>query len=77
MRSVLEPPLLPLEPLYFGTPPVAPSALCIDPDDGLARYNVACFCSLVGEHQRAIDLLHLSETVAAETARENERLIPT
>ena len=32
-------------------------ALAIDPDDGLAKYNVACFCSLVGEHERAIDLL--------------------
>ena len=36
---------------------------------------MACFCSLVGEHERAIDLLHVSETVAAETARENERII--
>jgi adenylate cyclase len=32
-------------------------ALVIDPDDRLAKYNVACFYSLVGEHQRAIDLL--------------------
>jgi adenylate cyclase len=32
-------------------------ALAIDPDDGLAKYNVACFYSLVGEHERAIDLL--------------------
>jgi adenylate cyclase len=35
----------------------AERALVIDPDDGLAQYNVACFCSLVGEHERAIDLL--------------------
>ena len=35
----------------------AERALAIDPDDGLAKYNVACFCSLVGEHERAIDLL--------------------
>jgi adenylate cyclase len=35
----------------------AERALVIDPDDGLAKYNVACFCSLVGEHDRAIDLL--------------------
>ena len=32
-------------------------ALTIDPDDRLAKYNVACFYSLVGEHERAIDLL--------------------
>jgi adenylate cyclase len=32
-------------------------ALAIDPDDRLMRYNVACFCSLVGEPERAIDLL--------------------
>jgi adenylate cyclase len=32
-------------------------ALTIDPDDGLAKYNVACFYSLVGEHERSIDLL--------------------
>ncbi|MDF2810627.1 MAG: adenylate cyclase [Microvirga sp.] len=35
----------------------AEHALTIDPDDSLAKYNVACFCSLVGEHERAIDLL--------------------
>jgi adenylate cyclase len=35
----------------------AARALAIDPDDGLAKYNVACFYSLVGEHERAIDLL--------------------
>ena len=35
----------------------AERALAIDPDDGLAKYNVACFYSLVGEHERAIDLL--------------------
>ncbi len=33
------------------------SALVIDPDDGLTKYNAACVCSLVGEHERAIDLL--------------------
>ena len=32
-------------------------ALAIDPDDRLAKYNVACFYSLMGEHERAIDLL--------------------
>jgi adenylate cyclase len=32
-------------------------ALAIDPDDHLAQYNVACFHSLVGDHERAIDLL--------------------
>ncbi|PDT52497.1 MULTISPECIES: adenylate/guanylate cyclase domain-containing protein [Sinorhizobium] len=32
-------------------------ALAIDPDDRLAKYNVACFYSLEGEHDRAIDLL--------------------
>ncbi|WP_081159160.1 adenylate/guanylate cyclase domain-containing protein [Ensifer aridi] len=32
-------------------------ALAIDPDDRLAKYNVACFYSLEGEHERAIDLL--------------------
>jgi adenylate cyclase len=26
-------------------------------NDGLTKYNVACVCSLVGEHERAIDLL--------------------
>ncbi len=35
----------------------ADRALVIDPDDSLTKYNVACFCSLVGEHERAIDLL--------------------
>jgi adenylate cyclase len=35
----------------------AARALAIDPDDVLAQYNVACFYSLVGEHERAIDLL--------------------
>jgi adenylate cyclase len=35
----------------------AERALVIDPDDGLTKYNVACVCSLVGEHERAIDLL--------------------
>lgn len=35
----------------------AARALAIDPEDVLTRYNVACFCSLVGEHDRAIDLL--------------------
>jgi adenylate cyclase len=32
-------------------------ALAIDPDDRLAKYNVACFYSLQGEPDRAIDLL--------------------
>jgi adenylate cyclase len=32
-------------------------ALAIDPDDRLAKYNVACFYSLMGEHERAIGLL--------------------
>jgi adenylate cyclase len=32
-------------------------ALAIDPDDRLAKYNVACFYSLEGEADRAIDLL--------------------
>lgn len=32
-------------------------ALAIDPDDRLAKYNVACFYSLEGEHERAINLL--------------------
>jgi len=35
----------------------AERALVIDPDDSLTKYNVACFCSIVGEHERAIDLL--------------------
>jgi len=35
----------------------AERAMVIDPDDGLTKYNVACFCSLVGEYDRAIDLL--------------------
>jgi len=35
----------------------AERALVIDPDDGLTKYNVACVCSLLGEHERAIDLL--------------------
>ena len=35
----------------------ADRALAIDPEDGLAKYNVACFCSLIGEYDRAIDLL--------------------
>ncbi|ASY66471.1 Adenylate cyclase (plasmid) [Sinorhizobium sojae CCBAU 05684] len=32
-------------------------ALAIDPDDRLAKYNVACFYSLEGEADRAVDLL--------------------
>ena len=32
-------------------------ALAIDPDDNIARYNAACTYSLLGEHDRAIDLL--------------------
>jgi adenylate cyclase len=32
-------------------------ALATDPDDDLTKYNVACFCSVVGDHERAIDLL--------------------
>jgi adenylate cyclase len=35
----------------------AARALAIDPDDVLTQYNVACFCALVGEFERAIDLL--------------------
>jgi adenylate cyclase len=35
----------------------AERALATDPEDGLTKYNIACFCSLVGEHERAIDLL--------------------
>ncbi|WP_042777671.1 adenylate/guanylate cyclase domain-containing protein [Sinorhizobium fredii] len=35
----------------------AERALAIDPDDRLAKYNVACFYSLEGEADRAIDLL--------------------
>ena len=35
----------------------AERALVIDPDDSLTKYNVACFCSLAGEHERAINLL--------------------
>ena len=32
-------------------------ALTIDPDDVLTQYNSACFYAIVGEHERAIDLL--------------------
>ncbi len=35
----------------------AARALAIDPEDVLAQYNVACFYSLAGEHEKAIDLL--------------------
>ncbi len=35
----------------------AARALAIDPDDSLAQYNVACFYSLAGEHDKAIILL--------------------
>jgi adenylate cyclase len=35
----------------------ATCALAIDPEDGLAKYNVACFYPLVGDRERAIDLL--------------------
>ena len=35
----------------------AERALAIDPEDHLVKYNVACFCSLIGDHERAIDLL--------------------
>lgn len=34
-------------------------ALAIDPDDNLARYNAACTYSLLGEIDRAIDLLEI------------------
>ena len=34
-------------------------ALAIDPDDNLARYNAACTYSLLGEIDRAIDLLEV------------------
>ncbi|APG84005.1 adenylate cyclase [Sinorhizobium americanum CCGM7] len=45
-------------------------ALAIDPDDRLAKYNVACFYSLEGEHERAIDLLvELLPRAAHETKR--------
>jgi adenylate cyclase len=35
----------------------AARAIAIDPDDVLTQYNGACFYSLVGDHDRAIDLL--------------------
>ncbi len=35
----------------------AARALIIDPDDVLTQYNGACFYSIVGDHERAIDLL--------------------
>jgi adenylate cyclase len=35
----------------------AARAIAIDPDDVLTQYNGACFYSLVGDHNRAIDLL--------------------
>jgi adenylate cyclase len=35
----------------------ASRALAIDPDDILTQYNVACFYSLLGDTERAIDLL--------------------
>jgi adenylate cyclase len=35
----------------------AARAITIDPDDVLTQYNGACFYSLVGDHDRAIDLL--------------------
>jgi adenylate cyclase len=35
----------------------AERALAIDPEDHLVKYNLACFCSLIGDHERAIDLL--------------------
>ncbi len=35
----------------------AARALAIDPDDLVAQYNLACVCSLVGECERALDLL--------------------
>jgi adenylate cyclase len=35
----------------------AERALVIDPEDSLTKYNVACFCSLMGERDRAVDLL--------------------
>jgi adenylate cyclase len=34
-------------------------AMAIDPDDNLARYNAACTYSLLGETDRAIDLLEI------------------
>ncbi|OHV75588.1 adenylate cyclase [Ensifer sp. LCM 4579] len=35
----------------------AARALAIDPEDLVAQYNLACVCSLVGECERALDLL--------------------
>jgi adenylate cyclase len=36
---------------------LAARALAIGPDDWSALYNVACFHSVIGEHERALDLL--------------------
>jgi adenylate cyclase len=48
----------------------AARALAIDPEDRLAKYNVVCFYSLVGDHERAIDLLiELLPGAAHETKR--------
>ena len=38
---------------------MAGAALAIDPDDNLAQYNAACTYSLLGEIDRAIDLLEI------------------
>ncbi|KAB2849496.1 MAG: tetratricopeptide repeat protein [Hyphomicrobiaceae bacterium] len=35
----------------------AARALAIDPDDVLTQYNGACFYAMIGEHEKAIDLL--------------------
>ena len=35
----------------------AARAIAIDPDDVLTQYNAACFYSIVGDYERAIDLL--------------------
>jgi adenylate cyclase len=35
----------------------AARALAIDPDDVMAKYNIACFHAVLGETDRAFDLL--------------------
>ena len=45
-------------------------ALAIDPDDNAARYNAAYCLSLLGDHERALDLL---ETWVKQHGTEGKR----
>ena len=51
-------------------------ALAIDPDDNLARYNAACTYSLLGEIDRAIDLLEIYLQQVGSDQNDGSRTTP-